>query len=51
VLRRRRAELELAEVQQQIESQVAHPGDMVATARLHELLARKHDLRRRLGDA
>jgi DNA primase len=51
VLRRRRAELELAEVQQQIESQVAHPGDMVTTARLHELLARKHDLRRRLGDA
>jgi len=51
VLRRRRAELELAEVQQQIESQVAHAGDMVATARLHELLAKKHDLRRRLGDA
>jgi DNA primase len=49
VLRRRRAEQELAVVQKEIESLSAQHG--AAAPRLNELLARKHDLRQRLGDA
>jgi DNA primase len=44
-LRRRRAELELAEVQREIEALAA------SAPKLTELLARKHNLRKRLGDS
>jgi DNA primase len=48
-LRRRRAEQEMAMVQKEIETLSGQPG---ATApRLNELLARKQELRQRLGDA
>jgi DNA primase len=58
-LRRRRVEQELAEVQKEIESLSArsaasastgNAAAQVSAARLNELLARKHDLRKRLGD-
>ena len=49
VLRRRRAEQELAVVQKEIESLPAQTG--AAVPRLNELLARKQELRQRLGDA
>jgi DNA primase len=49
VLRRRRAEQELAVVQKEIESLPAQTGATVP--RLNELLARKQELRQRLGEA
>lgn len=51
VLRRRRAEMELAEVQKQIEALSARSAATPSTAGLNDLLARKHELRKRLGDA
>ncbi len=53
VHRRKRAEAELTAVQKEIEVHTAKPGAQSAGAanRLNELLARKQELRKRLGDA
>jgi hypothetical protein len=55
VQRRKRAELELTAVQKEIEAQSARASEQSAAAgapnRLNELLARKQELRKRLGDA
>jgi DNA primase len=55
VQRRKRAEAELMAVQKEIEVHSARPGAQAAAAgapnRLNELLARKQELRKRLGDA
>ncbi len=56
VQRRKRAEAELMAVQKEIEVHSARPGarrPLLAGAanRLNELLARKQELRKRLGDA
>lgn len=53
VLRRRRAEMELAQVQTEIEALSSRAGasGAPATKGLNELLSRKQELRKRLGDA
>ncbi len=55
VQRRKRAEAELMAVQKEIESHTSRPNAQTAAAdaanRLNELLVRKQELRKRLGDA